>query len=206
MAWLERLSVIVACVLPAGLVDAAREAPKQAPAPASLAGQLLVATPIMGDPRFSQTVILMARHDKNGAFGIVINRPVGERPLKSLLEAMGETAAGVEGKVRIFVGGPVQTDLGFVVHSADYRRADTVDIDGRVAVTSSREILRDIGHQQGPKKSLIAFGYSGWGPGQLEGELALHAWFTAEEDIALIFDEDRDKVWDQAMKRRTQDL
>jgi putative transcriptional regulator len=206
MAWLERLSVILACVLPATLVDAALEAPKQVPAPSSLAGQLLIAAPSMGDPRFFQTVVLMARHDKNGAFGIVINRPMGERPLASLLEALGEKDAAVEGNVRIFAGGPVQRDLGFVVHSADYHRPGTVDIDGRVAVTSNRDILRDIARKQGPKKSLIAFGYAGWGPGQLEGELTLRAWFTAAEDARLIFDEDRDKVWDEAMKRRTQDL
>jgi putative transcriptional regulator len=207
MAWLERLSVILACVLPATLVDAALEAPPQVPPPTtSLAGQLLIAAPSMGDPRFTQTVVLMARHDKNGAFGIVINRPVGERPLASLLEALGENDAGVEGNVRIFAGGPVQRDLGFVVHSADYHRPDTIDIDGHVAVTSNRDILRDIGRKQGPKKILMAFGYAGWGPGQLEGELALRAWFTAAEDARLIFDEDRDKVWDEAMKRRTQDL
>jgi putative transcriptional regulator len=206
MVWLERLSVILACVVPATLVDAALEAPRQVPAPPSFAGQLLIAAPSMGDPRFSQTVVLMARHDKNGAFGIVINRPAGERTLASLLEALGEKQADVEGSVRIFAGGPVQREIGFVVHSADYRRPETIDIDGHVAVTSHREILRDIGRKQGPKKSLIAFGYAGWGPGQLEGEMALRAWFTAAEDARLIFDEDRDKVWDEAMKRRTQDL
>ena len=206
MAWLERLSVILACVVPATLVDAALEAPRQVPAQTSLAGQLLIASPSMGDPRFTQTVVLMARHDKNGAFGIVINRPVGERPLASLLEALGEKEEGVEGSVRIFAGGPVQRDLGFVVHSADYRASGTIDVDGHVAVTSNRDILRDIARNQGPKKSLIAFGYAGWAPGQLEGEMALRAWFTAEDDEGLVFDADRDKVWDLAMKRRTQDL
>jgi putative transcriptional regulator len=204
--WLERLSVILACVVPATLVDAALEAPREVPAPTSLAGQLLIASPSMGDPRFTQTVVLMARHDKTGAFGIVINRPVGERPLASLLEALGEKDAGVEGTVRIFAGGPVQRDLGFVVHSADYRASGTIDVDGRVAVTANRDVLRDIARKQGPKKSLIAFGYAGWGPGQLEGEMALRAWFTAQDDEGLVFDEDRDKVWDAAMKRRTQDL
>jgi putative transcriptional regulator len=206
MAWLERLSVILACVVPATLVDAALEAPREVPAQTSLAGQLLIASPSMGDPRFTQTVVLMARHDKNGAFGIVINRPVGERPLASLLEALGEKDAGVEGSVRIFAGGPVQRDLGFVVHSADYRASGTIAVDGRVAVTANRDVLRDIARKQGPKKSLIAFGYAGWGPGQLEGEMALRAWFTAQDDEGLVFDEDRDKVWDAAMKRRTQDL
>jgi putative transcriptional regulator len=203
--WLKRLCVILACALPA-LAEAAREAPKDVPARASLAGQLLVATPAMGDPRFAQTVIFMARHDKTGAFGIVINKPVGERPLASLLEALGEKDEGAEGSVRIFAGGPVQPEIGFVVHSADYRRAGTIVVDGRMAVTSTREILRDIAHKQGPQKSLLAFGYAGWGAGQLEGEMALRSWFTAEEDVELIFDLDRAKVWDEAMKRRTQDL
>jgi len=203
--WLKRLSVILACAAPA-LAEAALEAPKDVPPRASLAGQLLVATPSMGDPRFAHAVIFMARHDKSGALGIVINKPVGERPLASLLEALGDKEAGAEGSVRLFAGGPVQTDVGFVVHSADYRRAETIVVDARVAVTSTREILRDIARKQGPQKSLIAFGYAGWGPGQLDGEMALRAWFTAEEDVGLIFDLDRAKVWDEAMKRRTQDL
>jgi putative transcriptional regulator len=205
-SWLKRLSVILACAVPA-LAQAALEAPKDLPARASLAGQLLVATPSMGDPRFAQTVILMARHDKNGAFGIVINKPVGEGSLKRLLEALGEREPGVEGSVRIFAGGPVQPELGFVVHSADYRRTGTIVVDARVAVTSwGREILHDIAKKQGPQKSLLASGYAGWAPGQLESELALRGWFTAEEDLDLIFDLDRAKVWDEAMKRRTQDL
>ena len=203
--WLKRLSVILACAVPA-LAQAALEAPKDLPARASLAGQLLVATPSMGDPRFAQTVILMARHDKNGAFGIVINKPLGERPLAGLLTALGEKDEGVAGSVRVFAGGPVQPEIGFVVHSADYRRAGTIVVDSRVAVTSTREILRDIARKQGPQKSLLAFGYAGWGPGQLDGEMALRAWFTAAEDVDLVFDLDRAKVWDEAMKRRTQDL
>lgn len=160
----------------------------------------------MSDPRFAQTVLLMVRHDQNGALGIVINRPIGERPLASLLQALGESDATVSGTVRIFLGGPVQPEVGFVVHSTDYRRAETIDIDGHVAVTSSREILRDIGHRQGPQQSLVAFGYAGWAGGQLEGEMAQRAWFTAPAEMKLIFDEDRDKLWDEATKRRTQDL
>jgi putative transcriptional regulator len=204
--WLKRLSIVLACAVPAALAQAALEGPKDAPARTSLAGRLLVAAPSMSDPRFAQAVIMMARHDKNGAFGIVINRPVGERPLASLLDALGEKDASADGNVRIFAGGPVQPEVGFVVHSGEYRRAGTIVVDARVAVTSNREVLHDIAKKQGPHKSLIAFGYAGWGPGQLDGEMAQHAWFTAEEDLALIFDEDRAKVWDEAMKRRTQDL
>ena len=84
--------------------------------------------------------------------------------------------------MRLFAGGPVQPDAGFIVHSADYHRPGTIDIDGRVAMTANPEVLRDIGHHQGPRQSLVAFGYAGWGPGQLEGELALGGWFTVPED------------------------
>jgi putative transcriptional regulator len=172
----------------------------------SLAGQLLIAAPTIGDPRFAHTVILMVRHDQEGAFGIVINRPVGERSIAALLEATGHDDADVAGIVRVFAGGPVQPELGFVVHSAEYRRAETVDVDGRVAMTASRQVLLDIGHSQGPEKSIFALGYAGWGPGQLEGELARHSWFTTPEEPKLVFDDDRDNLWEDAMARRTREL
>jgi putative transcriptional regulator len=172
----------------------------------SLAGQLLVAAPTIGDPRFAHTVILMVKHDKDGAFGIVINRPVGERSIAELLEGAGDNATDVSGTVRIFAGGPVQPELGFVVHSAEYRRSETIDVDGRVAMTASREILHDIGQHQGPEKSLFALGYAGWGPGQLEGEMARHDWFTTPEEPKLVFDDDRGSLWDEAMARRTREL
>ena len=174
--------------------------------PASLAGQFLVASPSMGDPRFEHTVILMLRHDSSGAFGVVVNRPTGERPLAELLEMLGEKDATVAGKVRIFAGGPVQPEIGFVIHGTDYHRPGTLDVNATVAMTSSRDILRDIGNDKGPKKSLIVFGYAGWGPGQLEGELARRVWAIAPGEAKLIFDEDRDKVWEAAFSRRMQDL
>ena len=202
-----RLSVVAAAVLlSASLLNAALSPPEEAPKFQSLAGQLLVATPQMGDPRFYQTVILVVRHDRNGALGIIINRPVQERSLASLLQALGEKDTGVAGSVRIFAGGPVQPEIGFVLHSPDYHRPETVDIDGRVAMTSSLQVLRDIANGRGPSKSIVAFGYAGWTADQLEGELRQRAWFTAENDQKLIFDEDRDKVWEEAMKHRTQDL
>jgi putative transcriptional regulator len=172
----------------------------------SLVGQLLIAAPTIGDPRFTRTVILMVRHDKEGAFGIVINRPVGERSIATLLEATGHDDADVVGSVRVFAGGPVQPELGFVLHSAEYRRAETVDVDGRIAMTASRQVLLDIGHNQGPEKSLFALGYAGWGPGQLEDEMARNNWFTTPEEPKLVFDDDREKLWDDAMARRTWEL
>ena len=119
---------------------------------------------------------------------------------------LGEKDAAVAGKVRIFAGGPVQPELGFVIHGTDYRGPGTVEITARLAMTSSREILRDIGSGKGPMQSLIAFGYAGWAPGQLEGELKRRDWSLAPGEPKLIFDEDRDKVWDSAYAQRTQDL
>jgi putative transcriptional regulator len=190
----------------AALSATARSTPEMAPEPTFLGGQLLVASPEIGDPRFDRTVVLLVRHDKSGALGIIINRPVDDRPLASLLEAIGEEATGIEGRVLLFAGGPVQPEIGFIVHSADYHRAGTLDIDGHLAMTSTHEILSDIAHKKGPAKTLIAFGYSGWGPGQLENEIAQHGWFTAPADPKLIFDDDREKVWQDAMARRIRPL
>lgn len=172
----------------------------------SLAGQLLIASPDIGDPRFSHTVILVLRQDASGAFGIVLNRPLEERSVAALLDATGDHETGVDGKIEIFAGGPVQPELGFVVHSPEYHDNATLMVGGIVAMTADRQVLRDIGHHKGPKKALFAFGYAGWGPGQLEGEIARHDWFTALADPKLIFDDDRGKLWDEAMARRTQEL
>jgi putative transcriptional regulator len=197
------------CSLPAAALFAAamllRPAAADPPEIASLTGQLLLAAPTIGDPRFAHTVILMVRHDGQGAFGIVINRPVGESSIASLLEGSGEDVSGISGNLRIFSGGPVQQELGFVVHSAEYHLDGTLEV-GRVAMTANRQVLRDIGHKQGPVKSLFALGYAGWGPGQLEGEVAHRDWFTTPAEPRLIFDDDRANLWEEAMARRTRDL
>jgi putative transcriptional regulator len=192
--------VVPALALCAALLSPDRTRSAETPR-GSLAGQLLIATPAMRDTRFDHAVILILKHDKEGALGIVINRPLGERPMAHLL---GDSS--VTGNVQVFVGGPVEPNVGFIVHSADYHRAATLDVDGRVAMTANREVLRDIADKKGPAKVLIAFGYAGWAPGQLEAELAHNVWYTAPEDPALVFDDDRDKVWEHATARRTQDL
>ncbi|HJU15902.1 MAG TPA: YqgE/AlgH family protein [Stellaceae bacterium] len=172
-----------------------------------LPGQLLVASPSMGDPRFDHAVILILRHDKSGAFGVVINRPLGARPLKSLLAATGDAKdSHVTGTLRVFAGGPVEPERGFVVHTPDYRRAGTLVVDGEVAMTANRDILVDIGHHRGPHKSFLAFGYAGWAAGQLEAEIADHSWYTAAGDAQLIFDLPRAGLWDEAMARRLREL
>lgn len=170
------------------------------------AGQLLIASAQIQDPRFYHAVILILQHNEDGAFGIVINHPLADQPIAKLLAAAGEDDKTVEGTIPVLSGGPVQSELGFVVHSADYRRPETLKVDGKVAMTASKQALTDIGHQMGPRKCFFAFGYAGWGPGQLEGELARHDWFTVPEDLALVFDEDRGAVWDKALARRGTDL
>jgi putative transcriptional regulator len=114
--------------------------PAETPAP-SLKGQFLIATPAMRDARFDRTVILMVRHDGDGAMGIVVNRPLGEKPLADLLAAFGAKDPAASGNVRIFLGGPVQLEVGLVIHSTDYGRAETLDVDSSLAATPSREVL-----------------------------------------------------------------
>jgi putative transcriptional regulator len=168
----------------------------------SLRGRLLLASPSMGDPRFRRTVILMVKHDKSGALGITINRPVGVRALATLLEAMGQQAPPGTGTVSLFAGGPVQTGAGFVVHSTEYERKETARVNEDVSVTSSADVLLDMAAGKGPQKALVAFGYAGWAPGQLEAELARDDWLIAPAEPALVFDTAREKVWDEAMARR----
>ena len=192
------LLIAIAVVLPAAVLHAALPNEPDVSGRTSFAGQLLIASPDMRDP-FDHAVILMAQHNRDGALGIVINRPLGQRPIASVLEALGVDGSGVTDNVQVFLGGPVGHDVAFVLHSTDYHRQDTLDIDDRVALSDAAEVLRDIGLGHGPKRSLLAFGYSGWAPSQLDDEIARGAWMTAPEDPALVFDEDRGKVWADAL-------
>jgi putative transcriptional regulator len=198
---MTKLLSIVLLVLAAALPAAAE------PIAEPPAGQLLVASATMQDPRFSHSVILLLRHDASGAFGVVINRPLGERPIAALLADSGSGGdSGIEGTIRVFLGGPVEPQYGFVIHGGDYRRPETLRLENGIAMTATKDVLRDIGHHQGPEKYLFALGYSGWGAGQLEGEIARHDWFTAPADPDLVFDEERDAVWERALARRTREL
>jgi putative transcriptional regulator len=183
--------------------DAADRAAEPAP------GQLLVASAVMRDPRFHHSVILLVRHDDSGAFGIAINNLLGERPIADLLrDAVGGTAAdqAIEGTIPVFLGGPVERRSGFVVHSTDYHRPETLAVGEIAAMTATIDILRDIGHRHGPRKFLFALGYAGWAAGQLEGEIARRDWFTAPADPGLIFDDDRGSLWQRALARRTREM
>ena len=150
----------------------------------------------------SASRLLLAKHTREGALGIVINRPGKMLPIADLVTAFGGDAAGVHGNIQIFSGGPVDPDIGFVVHSAEYRTPNTLDIDGSVALSIAPEVMLDIGLDKGPRKSLAALGYAGWAPAQLDNELAHGVWMTMPEDPALVFDDDRAKLWDDARARQ----
>ena len=205
---LARLILLLPLLLaPIWLEAAPAPLPDGAPAAEpSLQGQLLIAAPAIGDPRFSHTVIFMVRHDRSGALGLIINRPFEERTIADLLAAIGRKDDTVEGKLRVYQGGPVELGAGFVLHGADYHGTDTMEVDGHFAMSSDPAILNAIGHHKGPEKFLFALGYAGWGPGQLEAEFARKDWFTAVADPKFVFDEDRELLWERAMARRTRDL
>ncbi len=171
----------------------------------SLAGQFLVATDTLRDPRFARTVIYMVRHDATGAMGLVVNRPVRDMPLAPLLRKFGLDEGGITGSVRAHYGGPVEIGQGFILHTAEYATQGTERVAGDIAMTPAPGVLTalsDIARGAGPRKSLFAVGYAGWAPGQLEGEIEQGTWITVPADEALLFDEDSARKWDRAMARR----
>jgi len=180
------------------------QAPVSDPAPRPqygpyFSGQLLVARPAMGDPRFSETVIYLADHDSQGAFGLVINRPMGVGPLKEFMQGLKmEPAQDVSGDVALFAGGPVEVGAGFVLHTGDYATDGTGMRRGDFAVTASLRVLRDIAAGKGPRRYRVLLGYSGWGPGQLENELRRGDWDIAPADADILFDDSNGSKWQRA--------
>ena len=171
-----------------------------------LAGQFLVATPQMGDPRFAETVIYMINHDERGAMGLVINSPVAKGPLADLFKALGRELKRTEKTVILHYGGPVEPDRLYVLHSSEYSGNSTSAVGPGVAVSGDPAVLGDIAEGKGPRQSLLIFGYAGWAPGQLEAELGKGAWDVALPDEALVFDEDPQRKWRDATTRRLLDL
>lgn len=172
----------------------------------SIAGQLLVATDRMGDPRFAETVIYMIEHDREGALGLVVNRPLGQAPIAAVLERLGLEAEAERGEIAVHTGGPVEPGRAFVLHSADVMAEGSRAVDEDFAVSSRPAILRLIGQGAGPKHSIFVFGYAGWGPGQLDGELARADWFVIPAETGLVFAPDPAQSWREAVKRRAVEL
>ncbi len=163
-----------------------------------LAGQLLVASPRIGDPRFARTVIYMVSHDKDGALGLVVNKSYGSGPMEKFMKGFNIDPGQLKGDIRLHYGGPVEPAAGFVLHTADYRGPSTRVVNATMALTTEMSVLKAIAEGHGPRHSLFALGYSGWGPGQLEGEIARGDWFSAPPDENLIFDDDLKTKWDRA--------
>ena len=164
----------------------------------SVKDNFLVATEKMKDLRFKRTVLVMFENDQQGAWGLVINKPIGSLPMTKLIELPFSTSKEKEelGKINIpvFWGGPVETRKIFVLHSNEYQNNSTINYED-ISVSQNYKILLDISKNKGPKKNLVILGYSGWGDGQLEGEMEREDWTLSEINIDLIFERDNAKKW-----------
>jgi putative transcriptional regulator len=174
-----------------------------------LDGQLLIAMPSMGDKRFARTVIYVCAHSPDGAMGIVINKLASEISFHGLLAQLeivkGKRRGSSDGtgdKVRVHRGGPVETGRGFVLHSSDFFLDNaTLPIAEGVCLTATLEILRAIADGRGPERALLALGYAGWAPGQLEFEIQSNGWLHSQADRSILFDDDIDGKYDRALAK-----
>lgn len=167
-----------------------------------LHGTFLIAMPGLEDPRFDRSVILVCAHSAEGAMGLIVNKAMPDLSFAGLLDQL-KIPHGPEGRdIRVHFGGPVERGRGFVLHSPDYRagRGGTMDIGGRFGMTATQDILAALARGRGPSAALLALGYSGWGPGQLEAEIARNDWLTAEAAPDLVFSEDDRGKWAAALK------
>lgn len=170
-----------------------------------LTGKLLLAMPAMGDPRFHRAVIFICAHDENGAMGLVINHVLPGFEFGKLLSQLG-IASDIEVDLKkisvpVMSGGPVEAARGFVLHSGDFSRKDTVRIDDLYSVTGTVEALKDIASGNGPDNMLFILGYAGWSAGQLDSEMQQNAWLVVDPDPLLIFHASPDKKWDMAIEK-----
>jgi putative transcriptional regulator len=164
-----------------------------------LSGQLLLALPGIGDPRFERAVIAMCAHTSEGALGIGIGRLAPRLGFHALLEQF-DIAPGTAPDAPVHLGGPVEPQRGFVLHSRDWGGQDTIDVDGRFALTNTIDILRAIAEGRGPRRWLAALGYAGWSDGQLDAEMTRHGWFTTAATETLIFDTPVEGRWSAAFR------
>lgn len=170
-------------------------------APLDLTGSMLIAMPGMADPRFSQSVIYLCDHSDKGAMGLIVNKPAADMSFADLLEQLEITPQVKVDSVRVYFGGPVETGRGFVLHSTEYASdLRTLQVQEEVALTPTLDVLEDIAAGRGPKRVMMMLGYAGWGPGQLEAELAHNGWLTCEGAADLIFDAPDRKKWSAALE------
>lgn len=167
--------------------------------PPFMSGQLLLALPGIGDPRFERAVVAMCLHDSAGALGVAIHQPHPRMTLGRVLAEMGLEAQDSRiAAAPVFIGGPVEPGRGFVLHSADYGSGGTIHVGDHWAMTGTRDILEALAQGRGPAHWLVALGYAGWAAGQLEGELGQHGWMTAPATEALLYDTAPEQRWASA--------
>lgn len=167
----------------------------------NFAGKLLVAMPGMGDPRFEHAVIFICAHSADGAMGLIVNKPAPELEFHKLLGQLGIQQGDRSRDIRIHFGGPVENARGFVLHSADYGGAGTtMQVSEQFGMTATLDILQALADGEGPEHSLLALGYSGWGPGQLESEIMANGWLTCEAREDLVFALENSRKWEGALR------
>jgi putative transcriptional regulator len=165
-----------------------------------LTGQLLLAMPHMLDERFSHSVIYLCAHTPEGAMGLVVNRPLAEPSFPELLRQLAIAPAPPARMIRLCAGGPVEHARGFVLHTTDWTTESTLRVDERLALTANLDVLKAIAGGGGPRSGLLALGYAGWGPGQLDEEMQQNAWLSLPlPDPELIFGEDQTGMWYRAL-------
>jgi putative transcriptional regulator len=172
----------------------------------SLSGQLLVAMPQMSDPRFARTVVYLCAHSAEGAMGLVVNRLIDSLSFDSLLAQLGVEVEGAPADMPVHFGGPVESSRGFVLHTSDYHQDSTLVIDDDIALTATVDVLRAIARGMGPRRRVLALGYAGWAPGQLDAEIQANGWLLVPADLDLVFGRDNDSKWEQAIAKIGIDL
>jgi putative transcriptional regulator len=179
----------------------AKSAPAAEPRAASIAGDFLVAAPSIADPRFAETVIYMVSHDRDGAMGLVINRVLGQGTIKAYMKGLGLDLGKAKGQIKLHQGGPVQVNIGIALYDGDATGADTQEAGNGLRLASHVAVLEAMAEGREFKDALFFLGYAGWGPGQLERELATGDWLTAPFDAELLFDDDAPDQWQRARKQ-----
>ncbi len=165
----------------------------------SLAGHLLIATPSMEDSCFTRSVIYLCAHNEEGAMGVIVNYPVGNVHLKEILEQLDITAESELRELPVHFGGPVESNRGFVVHSADYDAEGYLIRKDGIVVTSSVSILQELAQGKGPAQGMLVLGYSGWSAGQLESEIETGSWIIVPASAKLVFDASNETKWNGAV-------
>jgi putative transcriptional regulator len=166
-----------------------------------LTGQLLIAMPAMADPRFQQSVIYVCAHTADGAMGLVLNRPIVKPTFDDLLAQLKLEPLPPVRQITLCAGGPVENARGFVLHTTDWTGEGSLKVDNRMALTASLDVLRVIAEGGGPRECVLALGYAGWGPGQLDQEIQQNSWLSVTPDETLLFDGEHDTKWRRAFAK-----